>query len=139
MFTAGEVNEVVAHLFEFGAFAIELEALFGGAVEAEGDVFEVGIEKAFGGGFIEQRAVGGEEGEDFVLIAEGDAVEDFGIEERFAETDQHHVFGGLAGGFDKAGIDGIGHILFGLLVRFARAHGAVEVALGRGFDYIFNR
>ena len=87
LFAAGEVDEVVPHLFEFGAFAVELEALFGGAIEAEGDVFEVGIEEALGGGFIEERAVGGEEGEDFVLIAEGDAVEDFGIEERLAETD----------------------------------------------------
>lgn len=139
MFSAGEVNEVIAHLLEFGAFAVVLEALLRGAIETEGNMFEVGIEKSFGGRFIEQRTVGGEESEDSVLIAKSDAVENFRVKERFAKTNQHHVFGGAAGGLHEARVNRIGHVLFGLLVRFARAHGAIEVALGRRFHYVFNR
>jgi hypothetical protein len=33
----------------------------------------------------------------------------------------------------------IRHVLFGLLVCFARAHGAIEIALGRSLDDVFDR
>jgi hypothetical protein len=34
--------------------------------------------------------------------------------------------------------DLIAHVFFRLLVRFARAHGAVEVTLGSGLHYVFD-
>lgn len=49
------------------------------------------------------------------------------------------MFAGLAGLADQPFKDGVGHVLFGLFVRFARAHGAVEIAFGSGFDDVFDR
>ena len=136
---AAEVEEVVADTLEAGALAVELEALFGGAVEAQGDVFERARQDALGGCGVEQGAVGGEQGVDAVAVAVFDAVVDPGVEEGFAEPDQHHMLAGLAGLLHEALEDLTGHVLFGLLVRLAWAHGAVEVALGRGLDDVLHR
>ena len=40
---------------------------------------------------------------------------------------------------DEAVEDLVGHVLFGLLEGFARAHRAVDVALGGGFDDVLHR
>ncbi len=35
--------------------------------------------------------------------------------------------------------DLVGHVFFGLLMRFARTHGTVQIALGGGFDDVLDR
>lgn len=50
-------------------------------------MFEPGGEEAFSVGGVEQSAVGGEERGHAVPLAEFNAVEDFRIEERFAQPD----------------------------------------------------
>ena len=66
-----------------------------------------------------------------MAIAVFDALENLVVEKRFAQADQHDVFGGVAGVLHQTLEDGVGHVFFGLLVCFARAHGAVEIALRR--------
>ena len=62
-----------------------------------------------------------------------------GIEQRLAQPDQHHVLGRRAGLAHQALEDVVGHVLLGLRVRLARAHRAVEIALGRGLDDVLHR
>ena len=62
-----------------------------------------------------------------------------GIHEGLAQADQHHVFGGVAGFAHQALEDLVRHVGFGLLVGFARAHGAIEIAFGGGLHDVFHR
>ena len=94
---AREAHEVVAHLFELRALAIELEGLLLEAVEAQGDLFERRIQHLGGIALVQERPVGGEQGGDAVLVAVLDAFEDLRVHERFAQPDQHHVLGGISG------------------------------------------
>lgn len=135
---AAEAQEVVADFLEAGAFAVELIAFLGGAVDGERDVFEAGVEDPGAGGFVEEGAVGREQRGDVVLFAVLDAIEDPLVHEGFAEPDEHHVFGGAAGFLDEAGEDFFGHVLLGLFVGLAGTHRAVEIALGRRFDDVFD-
>ena len=89
--------------------------------------------------FVQKRAVGGEQRGDAVAVAEFDALEDVRVHERLAQADQHHVLGGFARLADKTFEDFVRHIRFGLFMGFARAHGAIQIALGGGFDDIFDR
>ncbi len=68
-----------------------------------------------------------------------DAIEDFAVHERLAQADQHHVLGAASGFLDEPREDRFGHVLFGLLVRFAGTHRAVEIALSRRFDDVLYR
>ena len=74
-----------------------------------------------------------------MLLAVFDAIEDFTIHERLAQADQHHVLGAAAGFLDRTGEDLFGHVLLGLLVRFAGTHRAVEITLSRRFDDVLYR
>ena len=73
---AGEAHEVVAHLFELRALAIELEGLLLGAVEAQRDLFERRIQHVARRSFHPETSVGGEQGGDAVPVAVLDAFED---------------------------------------------------------------
>ena len=139
LFQAGETDEVVAHFFEACAFAVELEALLGGAVETQRDVLQRRGEQPLGHLLIEERAVGREQSRGIMALAIFDALEDLGIHERLAQADEHHVLRGGAGFLHQPLEDFVGHVLFGLLVRFARTHRAVEIALGRGLDDVLHR
>jgi hypothetical protein len=68
-----------------------------------------------------------------------DPIKDLVVEERFAQADEHHVLRGFAGSLDEILENLVLHIFLGLLVGFARAHGAVEVALRRCFDDVLHR
>ena len=68
-----------------------------------------------------------------------DAIEDFRIEQRLAQSDQHHVFGRLECALNETREDVIRHVFFGLLMCLTRTHRAVQVALRGGFDDIFHR
>ena len=72
-------------------------------------------------------------------MAELDALHYLRIHEGLAEADQHHVLGRIAGLADQGFEDAIRHVGLGLPVGFARAHGAVEIALGGGLDDILHR
>ena len=56
---AGEAHEIVAHLFEFRALAIELEGFLLEAVEAEGDLLERRIQHFGGTALVQEGPVGG--------------------------------------------------------------------------------
>lgn len=72
-------------------------------------------------------------------LAVVDAIEDPGIEEWFAESDEHHVLRGFSGFANETLEDTFGHVLLGLLMGFAGAHGAVEITLGGCLDDVLNR
>ena len=67
-----------------------------------------------------------------------DAIEYISIHERLTQADQHHVFAAVRRALDQPLKDVAGHVLLGLFVRFARAHGAVKIALRGGFDDVFD-
>lgn len=136
---SGEADEVVADFLKARAFAVELVAFLGGSIEAHGDVLQRGGKETEGGVFVEEGAVGGEEGGDAVRFAVVDAVKDLRIEEWFAEPDEHHVLGRVPGFPDEPLEDLAGHVLFRLLVGFAGTHGTVEITLGCGLDDVFHR
>ncbi len=135
---ARETHEIVAHLFESRAFAVVLVGFLGGAVEAQRDVFQRRFQQFARHGFIQERSVGGEQRRDVVALAIFDAVEDLAIHERLAQADQHHVLGGAAGIAHQPLEDLVRHVLFGLLVGFARTHGAIEIALRGGLDDVLH-
>jgi hypothetical protein len=135
----GEAHEVIAHFFEFGALAVELKSLFLRAVEAERDLLERRIEHARAEFLVQKRAVGGKQRRDAMAMAELDALENVRVHERLAQPDQHHVLGGFSCLADETLEHLRRHIAFGLRMSFARAHRAVEIALGGGLDDVLHR
>jgi len=59
--------------------------------------------------------------------------------QRLAQTDQHHVLSAVLGFLDKSREDLLRHVLFGLLVRLARTHRTIQIALRRRFDDVLHR
>src|SRR5262249_13209756 len=106
--------------------------------EAERDLFERRSENTGGERFVQEGAIGREQGRDAVAMAILDTLENALVHERLAQAAEHHVLGGSAG-FTHQPIEDLGsHIRFWLLVRLTRAHGTVEIALGCGLDDIFD-
>src|ERR1035437_9299924 len=139
VFHAREADEIIAHLLELRALAVELEGLLPGAIEAQRDLFQRRIEDPAGAALVEKRAVGREQRRDAVTVAPLDALEDVRVHEGLAQADQHHVLGGVSGFANETFEDLVRHIGFGLRMGFTRAHGAVEIALGGGFDNVLDR
>ena len=108
------------------------------AVEAERDVFEARIEELRGVFLVEKSPIGGEQGGDAVAFAILDAIENLAVHEGLAEADEHHVLAGMGGILDQPLEDFVDHIFFGLLMRFARTHGAIQIALGGGLDDVLD-
>ena len=68
-----------------------------------------------------------------------DSVENLRIEQRLAQTYEHHVLGGFAGLLHEPLEDLVRHVLFRLLVGLAGTHRAVQVALRRRLDDVLHR
>jgi len=131
-------TKIVAHLLELRALAVELEGLLPGAIEAQGDLFQRRIENPAGAALVEERAVGRKQRRDAVAVAQLDALEDMRVHEGLAQADQHHVLGRVSGFANQTFEDRVGHVGFGLRMGFTRAHRAVEIALGGGFDNVLD-
>src|SRR5439155_247588 len=72
---AREADKVVAHFFEAGAFAVELEALLGRAVEAQRDVLQPRCQQALRHLLVEERAISRKQRRGVVPLAVFDALE----------------------------------------------------------------
>ena len=139
MLHAGEADEIIAHAFEFRAFAVILEGLFRRAVEAEGDVVERAIEQPRGSSSSSS-----------VPLVES-SVE---MLWRWQNSMRSKILGSISGSPRPISImcsavlpdsrtggskTSSGHVFLGLLVGFSRAHGAIQIAFGGGFDDVFDR
>ena len=137
---AGEAHEVVADRLEPRALAVVLEALLGGPVEAQGHVLDA-VTRAAGRRRPRRASV---------------PLVDSSVEMLWRA--QYSIRSKISGSRNgsprpisimcsaerpdsstrRSKISTL-HVLLGLFVDLPRAHGAVEVALGRGFDDVLDR
>ena len=92
-FISRKPHEVVAHLLELRALAIEFEAFLARPVEAQRDLFQGRFEHPRRHPLVQKRPVRRKQRRDAVPVAELDPLEYPRVHERLSQPDQHHVLG----------------------------------------------